>query len=248
MLREMRFCQEIKAGASGLLFSSSATSDAGAVTEDGYSSGQNVEAVPASLARAVAALPPAPQMYRHVLRLLRDAETSCLWPASSISRRNVIDGRSKRGESFAMGRMPQNLPQPRANAVFPELLQACIALEHASTCLSTALSQIKKIDCGLSFCWYIIYWFSHISLSLCNRMIANLVLSAWSGIGMPLRPASSSIVINKHAQFKPHKDSGAGAGQGTSMIVGLGDFSGGELVPSISREMTTEDVCLRVSE
>ena len=75
--------------------------------------------------------------------------------------------------------MPAHLKQPTANELFPELLQAAIALEH---------------------------------------------------ILLPSRPASSTIVVNKHAQFKPHKDSGAGAGQHVSMIAGLGEYSGGELV------------------
>lgn len=90
----------------------------------------------------------------------------------------MIDKTSKLGESFALGAMPTT-NQPSANARFPELFAACIALE--ATCL-------------------------------------------------PHRPPSSTVVINKHAQFKPHKDSGAGAGQSTSMIVGLGDYTGGELV------------------
>ncbi len=47
---------------------------------------------------------------------------------------------------------------------------------------------------------------------------------------MPNRPPSSTIAINCNAQFKPHRDSGAGAGQLKSMIVGLGDYVGGELV------------------
>ena len=120
-----------------------------------------------------------PGAFRHLLCLLREAELSGRWPASSISRRNVIDKASKRGESFALGRMPAHLKQPLANERFPELLQAAIALEH---------------------------------------------------VLMPDRPASSTIVVNKHAQFKPHKDSGAGAGQHVSMIAGLGEYSGGELV------------------
>ena len=36
--------------------------------------------------------------------------------------------------------------------------------------------------------------------------------------------------INRNAQFRPHTDSGAGAGQSTSLIVGLGTYSGGELM------------------
>jgi hypothetical protein len=120
-----------------------------------------------------------PPAFRYMLCLLREAEQSGRWPASSVSRRNVIDKNSRRGESFALGRMPAHLKQPTANELFPELLQAAIALEH---------------------------------------------------VLLPTRPPSSTIVVNKHAQFKPHKDSGAGAGQHVSMIVGLGEYRDGELV------------------
>lgn len=47
---------------------------------------------------------------------------------------------------------------------------------------------------------------------------------------MPERPPSSTVVINRNAQFKPHTDSGAGAGQSCSLIVGLGEYTGGGLV------------------
>ena len=46
----------------------------------------------------------------------------------------------------------------------------------------------------------------------------------------PHRPPSTTITVNRHAQFWPHKDSGAGAGQSTSLIVGLGNYSGGDLM------------------
>ena len=47
---------------------------------------------------------------------------------------------------------------------------------------------------------------------------------------MPHRIPSSTIAINKHAQFRPHRDNGAGNGQTLSLIVGLGDDVGGEVV------------------
>mmetsp|Transcript_11786 Transcript_11786/g.18148 ORF Transcript_11786/g.18148 Transcript_11786/m.18148 type:complete len:108 (+) Transcript_11786:762-1085(+) len=47
---------------------------------------------------------------------------------------------------------------------------------------------------------------------------------------MPTREPSSTIAINRNAQFRPHTDSGAGSGQSTSLIVGLGDYIGGDLV------------------
>ena len=46
----------------------------------------------------------------------------------------------------------------------------------------------------------------------------------------PGRIPSSTIAINRHAQFRPHRDSGAGSGQCISLIVGLGDYAGGEIV------------------
>ena len=48
------------------------------------------------------------------------------------------------------------------------------------------------------------------------------------------RPASSHCAVNCSAQFTPHVDSGRGAGQSLSMIVGLGDYTGGEL--AVERE------------
>ena len=46
----------------------------------------------------------------------------------------------------------------------------------------------------------------------------------------PDRPASSHCAVNCRAQFLPHVDSGRGAGQSRSMIVGLGNYNGGETV------------------
>ena len=46
----------------------------------------------------------------------------------------------------------------------------------------------------------------------------------------PDRPASSHCAVNCRAQFLPHVDSGRGAGQSLSMIVGLGDYGGGDIV------------------
>jgi hypothetical protein len=47
---------------------------------------------------------------------------------------------------------------------------------------------------------------------------------------LPMRLPSSTVVVNRNAQFVPHTDSGAGNGQSVSMIVGLGNYSGGEVV------------------
>lgn len=64
-----------------------------------------------------------------------------------------------------------------------------------------------------------------------NIMFPELALRAFEleRALKPDRTPSSTIAINKKAQFVPHVDSGAGAGQGVSLIVGLGEYSGGEL-------------------
>lgn len=45
----------------------------------------------------------------------------------------------------------------------------------------------------------------------------------------PGRKPSTMVAINRRAGFKPHVDAGAGYGQSSSLIVGLGDYEGGEL-------------------
>eukprot|EP01050_Picozoa_sp_SAG11_P026754 SAG11_NODE_6525_length_1294_cov_5.594142_1_plen_123_part_00 len=65
-----------------------------------------------------------------------------------------------------------------------------------------------------------------------NEHFAELLVAArvLEALLFPARPASTTLAVNRHAQFRPHTDSGAGAGQSCSMIVALGDFTGGELV------------------
>eukprot|EP01039_Chlorochromonas_danica_P001233 gene1233-1345_t len=46
----------------------------------------------------------------------------------------------------------------------------------------------------------------------------------------PNRVPSTTIAINRHAQFLPHRDTGAGMGQSGSLIVGVGAYVGGETV------------------
>ncbi|KAL3934528.1 MAG: hypothetical protein SGBAC_009779, partial [Bacillariaceae sp.] len=64
-----------------------------------------------------------------------------------------------------------------------------------------------------------------------NSLFPELVQAAFD-LETKLFPnrASSTIAINRNAQFRPHTDSGAGAGQSSSLIVGLGTYSSGELM------------------
>lgn len=159
-----------------------------------------------------------PEVYGEVLRCLRQLDSSGRWPSTTPKRQLVMistaegeeskefdtgslsmaivnaksirprvlsaysfaEGQGGASGSFSVGIMPGGgSKQPKANAMFPELVKAAFELE----------------------------------LKLC-----------------PEREPSSTIAINRNAQFRPHTDSGAGAGQSTSLIVGLGTYSGGELM------------------
>eukprot|EP00658_Telonema_sp_P-2_P000163 TRINITY_DN10054_c0_g2_i11.p1 TRINITY_DN10054_c0_g2~~TRINITY_DN10054_c0_g2_i11.p1 ORF type:complete len:606 (+),score=117.29 TRINITY_DN10054_c0_g2_i11:166-1983(+) len=66
-----------------------------------------------------------------------------------------------------------------------------------------------------------------------NKVFPELMQAAFEleGFLFPgTREPSSTIAVNRNALFLPHTDNGAGAGQGISMIVALGDFIGGEVV------------------
>ena len=52
----------------------------------------------------------------------------------------------------------------------------------------------------------------------------------------PSRQPSTMCAINRSARFRPHLDAGAGFGQRTSLIVGLGDYCGGALVVERGRK------------
>mmetsp|Transcript_11759 Transcript_11759/g.24869 ORF Transcript_11759/g.24869 Transcript_11759/m.24869 type:complete len:182 (-) Transcript_11759:27-572(-) len=116
-------------------------------------------------------------------------KTESLTMACSKAKKNIqlqssaysfTEGQGGASGSFSVGLMPGGTQkQPKANALFPDLVKAAFELEREL---------------------------------------------------FPEREPSSTIAINRNAQFRPHTDSGAGAGQSTSLIVGLGTYSAGELV------------------
>ena len=80
----------------------------------------------------ISSLAPPPTVFHNVLRLLREADSSGLWPGTSEARARLIaSDTSTRGDSFSLGAMPPPLSQPRANLIFPELMKAAFELEVA---------------------------------------------------------------------------------------------------------------------
>ena len=121
------------------------------------------------------------------------------------------------GGSFSVGCLPKHLAQPRGNTLFP-----------GTVTISDILLEISFL---LFFCCCLY----HVYTLLTELMKACFELERAI---CPHRPPSSTIAINRHAQFSPHRDSGAGSGQSKSLIVALGDFIGGE----IAVESTAHDI------
>jgi tRNA U38,U39,U40 pseudouridine synthase TruA len=148
---------------------------------------------------------PPPECYATVLTLLRSIIASGKWPTTSRSRSNVIRevATGKRG-SFTVvnpkvGASLDSGRLPLGNALFPDLVEAVFELE-----LSLSEQELDGVT-------------------------ANGHVLKGDGRNSLKRPSSSHCAINCNAEFTPHVDSGRGAGQSLSMIVGLGNYVGGEL-------------------
>jgi len=149
---------------------------------------------------------------------------------------------AKIGGSFSVGCLPKHLAQPKGNALFPG---ECVFAVRMMT-ISGAISALLYISMSMSTLTVdnILYMLEDIAVlyyaaldlfihsCLACLLRAELMLACFELERMlcPHRPPSSTIAINKHAQFSPHRDSGAGSGQTLSLIVGLGDYTGGEVV------------------
>lgn len=151
-----------------------------------------------------------PELYEWTLRCLRDADASGLWPTTTPKRKLVMVSKDDK------------------------------------TCLSSALMKAKqnkeKRECAYSFSEGQGGASGSFSIGAMpgggcvqpkgNELFPELVEAAFRlEIALcPNREPSSTIAVNRNAQFRPHTDNGAGAGQSRSLIVGLGDYVGGELV------------------
>jgi tRNA U38,U39,U40 pseudouridine synthase TruA len=190
----------------------------GVVTSSGH-------AVPSSCLELTATAA-APNVYRRVLDLLRQIVATSQWPATSTARSQVIHSSSLEGHPTATdGRSGSftvvsetmfdcsKFSVPLANANFPELCQAVFELEQELIAASDILTTMGGLESPHD-------------------------AAALSPPALPRLP-SSHCAINANAQFTPHVDSGRGLGQSLSMIVGLGEYTEGQLVV----EGQAHDIC-----
>jgi len=159
-----------------------------------------------------------PKPFEKVLRCLREVDSSGKWPTTTPKRQLVMISTPEGEETN----------------------------DHQSASLSVAFSKAKHNNNERSSAYSFAEGQGGASGSFsvgfmpgginkepkANKMFPELVRAAFElEIELfPHREPSSTIAINRNSQFRPHTDSGAGAGQSTSLIVGLGNYSGGELM------------------
>lgn len=161
--------------------------------------------------------PAVPEIYREVLQCLRNLDSSGQWPTTSSKRQLVM---------ISTDKVKDKDQQPETLTV------ACNKAKKNIQEASSAYSFVEGQG-GASGSFSVGYMpgGAH-KQPKANSMFPDLVKAAFDLETklFPEREPSSTIAINRNAQFRPHTDSGAGAGQSTSLIVGLGTYAGGELM------------------
>ncbi len=155
-----------------------------------------------------------PQLFEKVLYYLRQADSSGLWPSTTPNRQLVMlstpnDESQAQALSVARAKAKKNSESRLSAYSFKEGGRGASGSFSVGFMPGDQCSQPKA-----------------------NSLFPDLVKAAFQ-LEMALCPdriPSSTIAINRNAQFRPHTDNGAGAGQSTSLIVGLGNYVGGELV------------------
>jgi tRNA U38,U39,U40 pseudouridine synthase TruA len=158
-----------------------------------------------------------PKLYEKVMQCLRDADASGNWPSTTPKRQLV---------------MVSTLSDEQAEAT-TSLSMAHLKAKANNKAERSSAYAYAEGDGGASGSFSV----GAMPGELCvqpkgNELFPDLMKAAFElEIALcPHREPSSTIAINRNAQFRPHTDSGAGAGQSTSLIVALGSFVGGELV------------------
>jgi len=143
-----------------------------------------------------------PRIYNITLSLLRHIKHCGLWPTTSSARSKVI---RNVGENYA-GSFTVLNPKFQDGILFRENDGYNISIPLGNVLFPALVDAVFDLE---------------------QKITMNLLDVS------PFRreyTSSSHCAINCNAQFTPHVDSGRGSGQSLSLIVGLGDYLGGEIL------------------
>ena len=168
----------------------------------------------------------APVQYREVLRRLRLLRNSRTWPETSSGRARLIqqdDGESidekdkdDRKNMNETNMNEKNMNEKNKTDVFMSKTESIddetmVANKNGSFTIGFMPGNAVTPKANTLF-------------PSLMREIFDLETAIMNG-----RPGSACCAVNCNAKFRPHKDSGAGNGQQVSLIVGLGEYDGGQL-------------------
>ena len=157
-----------------------------------------------------------PHLFAKVLKLLQEADTSGLWPTTTAKRQMVMVSTNKDDGTA----VTESLSSARWKAI----------TNHSEAAVSAY--SLAEGQGGASGSFSVGVMPPGVAQPKANEIFPELTKAAFElEVALcPDREPSSTIAVNRNAQFRPHTDSGAGAGQSTSLIVGLGHYVGGELM------------------
>lgn len=163
-----------------------------------------------------------PFVYKKSLSLLREIIEEGKWPSTSAARSRVI----KKDDNQTRNKGTNNQNSGGENEI-PNVIDSK-GIESGSFTVINPKFQNGALMNN-----------SNLRVPLGNQLFSELVEAIFEleecfsndpQSGVYKRPTSSHCAVNRNAQFTPHVDSGRGAGQSLSMICGLGDYNGGELM------------------
>ena len=180
--------------------------------------------------------------YGRTLALLRAADGSGLWPANSLTRARIIANAPTEPATATQTTVAGAKAKTKTKTMSPSLGggnwgaggggsdPGCSNAQSTSTSTSSGSSG-GVVGGGGTFAVGSMPPPLEPPLKA-NAVFLDLMEACFEleAALLPHRPPSSTIAINRRAQFTPHTDSGSGAGQSSSAIVALGDFTGGALV------------------
>jgi FkbM family methyltransferase len=160
-----------------------------------------------------------PPVFQETLNLLRSVAENGAWPRTSAARSRVIRSASVESDSTRAKQSPV-MKSTTKSSFSGELFQSG----------SFTVVNEERFDGNLPLGNELFPELVESVFKL-ERQLASLPRSVADGTltSDGTRPLSTHCAINRNAEFTPHVDSGRGLGQSISMIVGLGDFSGGSL-------------------
>ena len=155
-----------------------------------------------------------PEIYARCVYCLREADAQGAWPDTTAQRQLVM------------------LSTPNDETQSKNLTAARMAAKSNNSESRSCAYSFKEGEGGASGSFSVGIMPDRSSRPKANLLFPELVKAAFElEVALfPDREPSSTIAINRNAQFRPHKDKGAGAGQSTSLIVAMGNYVGGELM------------------